>query len=103
MRWLFRATTIANQSQAKLKLAEDTIRQVALKQTELNELKSHLLLITSHEFRNPLAVIHSSAELLEHYRHKWSDERQVIHLHRIQKSVMYMPQLLNDLLLLSQD
>ncbi|MDM9581644.1 HAMP domain-containing sensor histidine kinase [Nostoc sp. GT001] len=62
-----------------------------------------MLTITSHEFRTPLATIHSSAELLEYYRHLWSEERQQIHLRRIQTSVMHITQLLNDLLVLSQD
>ncbi|AFY32650.1 ATP-binding protein [Calothrix sp. PCC 7507] len=103
LRWLLRDITVAKRTQAKLQLAEEAMRRATLKEKELSKLKSHLLVTTSHEFRNPLATIHSSAELLEHYRHKWSDERQVIHFHRIQKSVMYMTQLLNDLLLLSQD
>jgi len=69
---------------------------------ELSDLKSRFITVTSHEFRTPLTTIHSSAELLEHYRHKWSDEKQEMHLHRIQGSVKYMTKLLNDVLILGK-
>jgi PAS domain S-box-containing protein len=69
---------------------------------ELSDLKSRFITVTSHEFRTPLTTIHSSAELLEHYRHKWSDEKQKMHLHRIQTSVKYMTKLLNDVLILGK-
>lgn len=69
---------------------------------ELSDLKSRFITVTSHEFRTPLTTIHSSAELLEHYRHKWSNEKQLMHLHRIQTSVKYMAKLLNDVLILGK-
>lgn len=103
LRWLLRDITTTKRAQAKLQRAEEAMRQAFLREKELSKLKSHLLATTSHEFRNPLATIHSSAELLEHYRHQWSDERQITHFRRIQKSVMHMTQFLNDLLVLSQD
>ncbi|MEH1965574.1 PAS domain-containing sensor histidine kinase [Nostoc sp.] len=103
LRWLLRDISETKRTQAKLKWAEQAMRQALAKEREFSELKSRLLTITSHEFRTPLATIHSSAELLEHYRHLWSDERQNTHLCRIQKSVMHMTQLLNDVLVLSQD
>ncbi|MGF1935308.1 MAG: ATP-binding protein [Nostoc sp. ChiQUE02] len=103
LRWLLRDISETKRTQAKLKWAEQAMRQALAKEREFSELKSRLLTITSHEFRTPLATIHSSAELLEHYRHLWSNERQNTHLCRIQKSVMHMTQLLNDVLVLSQD
>lgn len=58
--------------------------------------------MASHEFRTPLASILSSAELLEHYSHKWSEEKKLSHLYRIQTSVKHMTELLNDVLLLGK-
>ncbi|MBD2523372.1 ATP-binding protein [Nostoc sp. FACHB-133] len=103
LRWLLRDISESKRIQAKLQWAEEAMRQALAKEREFSELKSRLLTTASHEFRNPLATIHSSAELLEHYRHLWSDERQQIHLRRIQTSVMHITQLLNDLLVLNQD
>ncbi|MBD2518794.1 PAS domain S-box protein [Nostoc sp. FACHB-973] len=103
LRWLLRDISESKRTQAKLQWAEEAMRQALTREKQLSELKSRLLTTTSHEFRTPLAAIHSSAELLEHYRHRWSDERQNTHLRRIQKSVMHMTQLLNDVLVLSQD
>nr|WP_199339690.1 ATP-binding protein [Nostoc sp. FACHB-892] len=103
LRWILRDISENKRTQGKLQWAEQAMRQALAKEREFSELKSRLLTITSHEFRTPLATIHSSAELLEYYRHLWSDERQNTHLRRIQKSVMHMTQLLNDVLVLSQD
>ncbi|MBN3880711.1 MULTISPECIES: PAS domain-containing sensor histidine kinase [unclassified Nostoc] len=103
LRWLLRDISESKRTQAKLEWAEEAMRQALAKEREFSELKSRLLTITSHEFRTPLATIHSSAELLEHYRHLWSQERQETHLRRIQTSVMHITQLLNDVLVVSQD
>ncbi|MEH2140167.1 PAS domain-containing sensor histidine kinase [Nostoc sp.] len=103
LRWLLRDISESKRTQAKLQWAEEAMRQALAKEREFSELKSRLLTTTSHEFRNPLATIHSSAELLECYRHLWSDERQQIHLRRIQTSAMHITQLLNDVSVLNQD
>lgn len=87
---------------SKRKIAEQEIRNALVKEKELVELKSRFVSMTSHEFRNPLTTIMGSAELLEHYSHKWSDEKKRSHIHRIQATVKQMTQLLNDLLLIGK-
>ncbi|BAY12184.1 PAS domain S-box protein [Calothrix sp. NIES-2098] len=72
------------------------------KEKELNELKSRFISMTSHEFRTPLSTILSSAELLEHYRHKWTQEKQLIHLRRIQSAVSRMTDMLNEVLFIGK-
>ncbi|WP_299403702.1 ATP-binding protein [Acaryochloris sp. IP29b_bin.148] len=84
------------------KRSEEDIRNALTKERELNELKSRFVAMTSHEFRTPLATILSSAELLEHYGHKWDDTRKLKHLYQIQQSVEHMTGLLNDVLLLGK-
>ena len=84
------------------KRAETDIRNALDKEKQLNELKSRFVSMASHEFRTPLATILSSAELLEHYRHKWSKEKSTKHLHQIQQSVKHMTELLNDILLIGK-
>lgn len=73
--------------------AEAEIRKALAKEKELNELKSHFVSTTSHEFRTPLATILSSAELLEHYGHKWVEQKKFEHLHRIQTAAESMAHL----------
>jgi signal transduction histidine kinase len=82
------------------KKAEAKIQSALEREKELNELKTRFVSMASHEFRTPLATIFSSSELLEHYRHKWSEEKSLSHLHRIQSSTMHMTDLLNDVLLI---
>ena len=84
------------------KRAEGEIRKALVKEKELTELKSRFITMTSHEFRTPLTTIQSSAELLEHYSHNWTDQRKFTHLHRIQLSVKHMTKLLNDVLILGK-
>lgn len=81
---------------------EKELRQALEKEKELNELKTRFVSITSHEFRTPLSTILSSAELLEHYGHRWSEDKKREHLHRIQASVNVMNQLLTDVLILGK-
>ena len=82
---------------------QNIVLKNALEQEKkLNELKSRFVTMASHEFRTPLASILSSSELLEHYSHKWTEEKKLNHLHRIQSSVKHMTELLNDVLLLGK-
>lgn len=93
--WMYSDITERKRSEAEL-------RQALVKEKELSELKSRFVTNTSHEFRTPLTTILSSSELLEHYRHQWPEEKQLTHIHRIQKSVKHMTQLLNDILIIGK-
>ncbi|WP_156114025.1 PAS domain-containing sensor histidine kinase, partial [Myxosarcina sp. GI1] len=84
------------------KQVEKNILTSLEREKKLNELKTRFVTTTSHEFRTPLASILSSSELLEHYGHKWTDNKKLNHLHRIQTSVKHMTGLLNDVLLLGK-
>jgi len=84
------------------KQAEEEIRNALQKEKELNQLKSCFVSTTSHEFRTPLTTILSSAQLLEHYSHKWSEDKKRSHLQRIQNMVQHMTQLLNDVLFIGK-
>jgi signal transduction histidine kinase len=68
----------------------------------LSELKSRIITTISHEYRTPLTTISSSAELLETYRHKWDDAKQIKHFQRIHFCVKHMTALVNDVLFLDR-
>ena len=84
------------------KQAEEEVCKALEQEKQLNELKSRFISMTSHEFRTPLSTILFSAELLENYGQKWSEEKKSEHLQRIQISVERMTQLLEDILLLGK-
>lgn len=84
------------------KQLEQELRVALETEKELNELKSRFISMTSHEFRTPLSTILSSSELLEHYSHKWTQEKQITHLRRIQTAVKRMTEMLNDVLIIGK-
>ncbi|NJN86959.1 MAG: PAS domain S-box protein [Leptolyngbyaceae cyanobacterium SL_7_1] len=81
---------------------EDELMKTLVTERELNELKSRFVTMTSHEFRTPLSIILSAAELLEHYRHTWTTEETLEQLHLIQSTVQHMTRLLEDILFIGQ-
>jgi PAS domain S-box-containing protein len=87
---------------ATRKQVEASIRAALEKEKELGLLKSRFVTMTSHEFRTPLTTILSSSELLERYSHKWSEDKKLSHLKRIQVGVKQMTDLLNDVLLIGK-
>ncbi|MBK1988896.1 PAS domain S-box protein [Sphaerospermopsis aphanizomenoides BCCUSP55] len=84
------------------KQLEQELRTALEKEKELNELKSRFISMTSHEFRTPLSTILSSAELLEHYHQRWTPEKQLTHLRRIQIAVHRMTEMLDDILVIGK-
>jgi signal transduction histidine kinase len=91
-------------AELELRVAERTAElQAALqKEKELNELKQRFVSMVSHEFRNPLAAIQSSSELVRNYGHKMNEERKHGHLDSISTQVSRLTELLDDVLFISK-
>ncbi len=85
-----------------LRQSEEETRKALEKEQELSELKSHFVTMTSHEFRTPLSTILYSAELIQRYSHKLSEEEKLQELYQIQATVKRMTQLLDDVLLIGK-
>lgn len=78
------------------------LQQALSKEQELNTLKGQIITTISHEYRTPLTTILTSSDLLLKYRAKLSEEKQTNHLHKIQISVKYLTELLEDIFFLNQ-
>ncbi|WP_081431415.1 ATP-binding response regulator [Moorena bouillonii] len=86
----------------QLRNLESQLRQSLDREKEVSDLKSRIIFTISHEYRTPLMTILSSVELLEKYRHKFTDSQQLKHFWRIQAAVKHMTTLVNDLLFINQ-
>ena len=69
---------------------------------EQRQLKTKLVAMFSHDFRNPLASIRSSSSLLRDYADKMNEERRLTHFNRIDASISQLLQMLDDMLFVSQ-
>lgn len=82
------------------RLEHERLQNTLQLETELSELKTALITRISHEFRNPLAVIQTAAELLERYIDRMSNEDRQRRTRQIQAHVHYLTELLNEIGLL---
>lgn len=72
------------------------------KEKELGELRSAFISTVSHEFRTPLTTILSSSDLIELYNSKEGTESTNEFVHKIQKAVAYMIDLIDDVLIINK-
>jgi PAS domain S-box-containing protein len=82
--------------------AEANAQDTVLQAQELRELKSRFISMTSHEFRTPLAVISSSASILNDFGDRLDEDKKRHHLSCIQEYVRLTTQILDKILLLNQ-
>ncbi len=66
------------------KQAEEELLKSLARERELSRLKSEFVSLVSHEFRTPIGIIHSSAEILERYIDRIPDSERLEHLKTIQ-------------------
>jgi len=69
---------------------------------ELNILKTQFINVVSHEYRTPLTVIYSSAELLSVYWDRFNETKRNTHFQSILAQVSFMIKLLEDVLIISK-
>lgn len=77
--------------------------EVALaQQTELAKLKTDFVSLVSHEFRTPLGVIMSAADVLKRYFDRLPEEKRERHLDMISRSTRNLASLIEEVLLLGR-
>jgi PAS domain S-box-containing protein len=82
------------------KQAEAELLRALAREKELGQLKSNFVSMVSHEFRTPLGVIMSSAEILENYFEELNPVERRDQLKSIQKNTRRMASLMEEVLLL---
>lgn len=85
-----------------LAAANDALVREQAREKELSDLKTRFVSMTSHEFRTPLSVILSSAELLEAYGDRWTPAKRSDHFARVKGAVDTMKELLDAVLVLGK-
>lgn len=84
------------------KKAENELLRALAREKELGQLKSNFVSMVSHEFRTPLGIIMSSAEILRDYLEQLEPEDRLHHLQSIARNTRRMSDLMEEVLLLGQ-
>lgn len=84
------------------KQAEAAIHRALAEAKDLNDLKSRFIQTVSHEFRTPLSIIRTAADLLEHFGPQVSEEKKRQYFQAIRDAVTYATQLFDDILIFNK-
>ena len=82
------------------KQAEAELLRTLEREKELGQLRSKFVSMVSHEFRTPLAIIQSSAEILDDYLDQLKKTERKEHLQSIRKNTRRMAALMEETLLI---
>jgi PAS domain S-box-containing protein len=82
------------------KKAESELLRTLAREKDLGQLRSKFVSMVSHEFRTPLAVIQSSAEILDEYLDQLEPAERQDHLRSIRKNTRRMAALMEETLLI---
>jgi PAS domain S-box-containing protein len=82
------------------KKAESELLRTLAREKDLGQLRSKFVSMVSHEFRTPLAVIQSSAEILDDYLDQLEPAEREDHLQSIRKNTRRMAALMEETLLI---
>lgn len=82
--------------------AQAALQQALEREKEMAELKTNFVSLVSHEFRTPLGVIVSAADILENYFDRLQPQQRAGHLQDIRYSAQQMSGLMEEVLLLGK-
>jgi signal transduction histidine kinase len=84
------------------KQAEEEMQKALSREKELSQLKSNFVSMVSHEFRTPLGIIQSSAELLRDFHEKMPPAERCEQLESISRNTRRMAGMMEEVLVLSR-
>jgi signal transduction histidine kinase len=84
------------------KEAEAELHRMLAREKELSQLKSNFVSMVSHEFRTPLGIIQSSAELLRDFYRKMPPAERNEQLESITRNTCRMAEMMEEILILSR-
>jgi PAS domain S-box-containing protein len=84
------------------KQAESELHRTLEREMELNQLKSNFVSMVSHEFRTPLGIIQSSAELLRDFYQRMQPTERQEQLESISRNTRRMADMMEEILVLSR-
>jgi PAS domain S-box-containing protein len=87
---------------AESQMKESVLSEMLDREREVSELKKLFSSMVSHEFRNPLATITTSLDMLERYAERLNEEQRSERVTAIRVQVTHLTDLLNDMLLILQ-
>jgi len=82
--------------------AESEVQRALAQEKELGELKSRFVAMVSHEFRTPLGIIMSSAEILDAYLERLSSDERKSNIRDITDATRHMSHMMEEVLLLGR-
>jgi PAS domain S-box-containing protein len=82
------------------KQAEVELRRTLAREKELGQLRSYFVSMVSHEFRTPLGILQSSAEILEDYLEQLEPAERKNHLQSIRNNTRRMARIMEEVLLI---
>ena len=97
-----RVLRITVQDVTRRKTLERELMATIDKEQELSRLKTGFLQMITHEYRTPLGIITSSAQILERYIERLDEDQRRDHLHGIQSSARRLANLLEDVLFIGK-
>ncbi len=84
------------------KQAEAELHRALAREMELSQLKSNFVSMVSHEFRTPLGIIQSSAELLRDFHEKMPPTEREAQLESVIRNARRMAAMMEEMLVLSR-
>jgi PAS domain S-box-containing protein len=87
---------------SKRKRAETELLKTLEREKELGQLKSNFVSMVSHEFRTPLGIIQSSAEILNDYLGELDEAERAEQLGSITSNTRRMAEMMEEILVLSR-